>query len=209
MRKKRSWGCQIWRRDKLLHKFNHLFYDNQPFFEDLSLIEHLVNGKKDRESCQKLYVIWKNTQNISVFLVLYVKLWMRLEELYMEDTERFYQKEFYEKNLFFELMEYEADNSKENLKIMLLRGYFFDITDYFFLMDIDYKGKQIAMLDGKKLIEKMYCQNPDDFLAYCFYIQMVDFKRSRKIRKNKDYQKKLDALFPTDLEIDQYFRQLF
>ena len=101
MRKKRSWGCQIWRRDKLLHKFNHLFYDNQPFFENLSLIEHLVNGKKDRESCQKLYVIWKNTQNISVFLVLYVKLWMRLEELYMEDTERFYQKEFYEKNLFF------------------------------------------------------------------------------------------------------------
>lgn len=209
MRRKRSWGCQIWRRDKLLHKFNHLFYDNQPFFENLSLIEHLVNGKKDRESCQKLYVIWKNTQNISVFLVLYVKLWMRLEELYMEDTERFYQKEFYEKNLFFELMEYEADNSKENLKIMLLRGYFFDITDYFFLMDIDYKGKQIAMLDGKKLIEKMYCQNPDDFFAYCFYIQMVDFKRSRKIRKNKDYQKKLDALFPTDLEIDQYFRQLF
>ena len=61
MRRKRSWGYQTWRRDKLLHKFNHLFYDNQPFFENLSLIEHLVNGKKDRESCQKPYVIWKNT----------------------------------------------------------------------------------------------------------------------------------------------------
>lgn len=106
-------------------------------------------------------------------------------------------------------MEYKADNSKQGLKIMLLRGYFYDITDYFFLMDISYKGKQIAMLDGKQLIEKLYCQNPDNFLTYCFYIQIIDIKRSKKIRKNKDYQKKLEALFPTDLEIDQYFRQLF
>ena len=76
-------------------------------------------------------------------------------------------------------------------------------------MDISYKGKQIAMLDGKQLIEKLYYQNSDNFLAYCFYIQIIDIKRSKKIRKKKDYQKKLDALFPTDLEIDQYFRQLF
>ena len=164
----------------MIHGLKQLVYDNQPFF---SLNQ---TGKTNRE----LYILWKQNKRDDIFLLLYTQLWMALEEVYMENVIDYYKKDCYEKKLFFELVEYQKRFFKKNIKIQLLTGYFYATTE-------------------KNIIKKLYDNNQEKFEVYIFYICILQGKRKKWIKKRKWYLREIKKLFPSNSEIDQYFREIF
>lgn len=79
-----------------MHGLKQLVYDDQPFFP----------SNQSEKTNQELYILWKQNKSDNIFLILYTQLWMKLEEIYMENVIDYYKKDCYEKKLFFELVEY-------------------------------------------------------------------------------------------------------
>ena len=175
-----------------------LVYDNQPFF---SLNQ---TGKTNRE----LYILWKQNKRDDIFLLLYTQLWMALEEVYMENVIDYYKKDCYEKKLFFELVEYQKRFFKKNIKIQLLTGYFYATTEYLFFLNKENDIYNIVD-EGKNIIKKLYDNNQEKFEVYIFYICILQGKRKKWIKKRKWYLREIKKLFPSNSEIDQYFREIF
>ena len=111
----------------MMHGLKQLVYDDQPFFP----------SNQSEKTNQELYILWKQNKSDNIFLILYTQLWMKLEEIYMENVIDYYKKDCYEKKLFFELVEYQKKFFKENIKIQLLTGYFYTTTEYLFLMNVE------------------------------------------------------------------------
>ena len=131
---------------------------------------------------RELYILWKQNKRDDIFLLLYTQLWMALEEVYMENVIDYYKKDCYEKKLFFELVEYQKRFFKKNIKIQLLTGYFYATTEYLFFLNKE---------------------------KYIFYICILQGKRKKWIKKRKWYLREIKKLFPSNSEIDQYFREIF
>ena len=148
-----------------MHGLKQLVYDDQPFFP----------SNQSEKTNQELYILWKQNKSDNIFLILYTQLWMKLEEIYMENVIDYYKKDCYEKKLFFELVEYQKKFFKENIKIQLLTGYF----------------------------------NQEKFEVYIFYICILQGKRKKWIKRKKGYLEKIKKMFPSDSEIDHYFREIF
>ena len=188
-----------------MHGLKQLVYDNQPFFSSNQ------TGKTNRE----LYILWKQNKRDDIFLLLYTQLWMVLEEVYMENVIDYYKKDCYEKKLFFELVEYQKRFFKKNIKIQLLTGYFYATTEYLFLYILllyikSYtKNNKIMDIKGKNIIKKLYDNNQEKFEVYIFYICILQGKRKKWIKKRKWYLREIKKLFPSNSEIDQYFREIF
>ena len=155
-----------------MHGLKQLVYDDQPFFP----------SNQSEKTNQELYILWKQNKSDNIFLILYTQLWMKLEEIYMENVIDYYKKDCYEKKLFFELVEYQKKFFKENIKVQLLTGYFYTTTEYLFLMDVENDIYNICILQGK---------------------------RKKWIKRKKGYLEKIKKMFPSDSEIDHYFREIF
>lgn len=181
-----------------MHGLKQLVYDNQPFF---SLNQ---TGKTNRE----LYILWKQNKRDDIFLLLYTQLWMALEEVYMENVIDYYKKDCYEKKLFFELVEYQKRFFKKNIKIQLLTGYFYATTEYLFFLNKENDIYNIVD-EGKNIIKKLYDNNQEKFEVYIFYICILQGKRKKWIKNRKWYLREIKKLFPSNSEIDQYFREIF
>lgn len=166
----------------MMHGLKQLVYDNQPFF---SLNQ---TGKTNRE----LYILWKQNKRDDIFLLLYTQLWMALEEVYMENVIDYYKKDCYEKNI----------------KIQLLTGYFYATTEYLFFLNKENDIYNIVD-EGKNIIKKLYDNNQEKFEVYIFYICILQGKRKKWIKKRKWYLREIKKLFPSNSEIDQYFREIF
>ena len=133
---------------------------------------------------------------------------MKLEEIYMENVIDYYKKDCYEKKLFFELVEYQKKFFKENIKIQLLTGYFYTTTEYLFLMNVENDIYNIVN-EGKDIIRNLYNSNQEKFEVYIFYICILQGKRKKWIKRKKGYLEKIKKMFPSDSEIDHYFREIF
>lgn len=181
-----------------MHGLKQLVYDNQPFFSSNQ------TGKTNRE----LYILWKQNKRDDIFLLLYTQLWMVLEEVYMENVIDYYKKDCYEKKLFFELVEYQKRFFKKNIKIQLLTGYFYVTTEYLFFLNKE-NGIYNIVDEGKNIIKKLYDNNQEKFEVYIFYICILQGKRKKWIKKRKWYLREIKKLFPSNSEIDQYFREIF
>ena len=136
-------------------------------------------GKTNRE----LYILWKQNKRDDIFLLLYTQLWMVLVE---------YQKRFF----------------KKNIKIQLLTGYFYATTEYLFFLNKENDIYNIVD-EGKNIIKKLYDNNQEKFEVYIFYICILQGKRKKWIKKRKWYLREIKKLFPSNSEIDQYFREIF
>ncbi len=133
---------------------------------------------------------------------------MVLEEVYMENVIDYYKKDCYEKKLFFELVEYQKRFFKKNIKIQLLTGYFYATTEYLFFLNKENDIYNIVD-EGKNIIKKLYDNNQEKFEVYIFYICILQGKRKKWIKKRKWYLREIKKLFPSNSEIDQYFREIF
>ena len=165
-----------------MHGLKQLVYDDQPFFP----------SNQSEKTNQELYILWKQNKSDNIFLILYTQLWMKLEEIYMENVIDYYKKDCYEKKLFFELVEYQKRFFKKNIKIQLLTGYFYATTEYLFFLN---KENDIY--------------NIEKFEVYIFYICILQGKRKKWIKRKKGYLEKIKKMFPSDSEIDHYFREIF
>lgn len=181
-----------------MHGLKQLVYDNRPFF---SLSQ---NG----ETNQDLYILWKQNKDNDIFLVLYMQLWIKLEEIYMENVINYYKEDSYEKKLFFELVEYQKKFLKENIKVQLLTSYFYTTTEYLFQVNYEMEVCDIVN-EGKNIIQNLYSNNQEKFEVYIFYICIIKGKRKRWIKKRKLYYQSIKSLFPSNSEIDIYFREIF
>ena len=59
-----------------MHGLKQLVYDDQPFFP----------SNQSEKTNQELYILWKQNKSDNIFLILYTQLWMKLEEIYMENV---------------------------------------------------------------------------------------------------------------------------
>ena len=73
-----------------MHGSKQLVYDSQPFF-------FLAQNEKTYE---ERYILWKQNKSDTIFLVLYMQLWMKLEGIYMENVIDYYKKNCCEKKFF-------------------------------------------------------------------------------------------------------------
>ena len=63
--------------------------------------------------------------------------------------------------------------------------------------------------EGKNIIRDLYSNNQEKFEVYIFYISIIKGKRNRWIRRRKLYYQGIKSLFPSDSEVDKYFREIF
>ena len=63
--------------------------------------------------------------------------------------------------------------------------------------------------ERKNIIKKLYDNNQEKFEVYIFYICILQGKRKKWIKKRKWYLREIKKLFPSNSEIDQYFREIF
>ena len=104
-----------------MHGLKQLVYDDQPFFP----------SNQSEKTNQELYILWKQNKSDNIFLILYTQLWMKLEEIYMENVIDYYKKDCYEKKLFFELVEYQSF-LKKTLKYNCLQVIFIRLQNIYF-----------------------------------------------------------------------------
>lgn len=112
------------------------------------------------------------------------------------------------KKTFFELVEYQKRFFKKNIKVQLLTGYFYATTEYLFFLNKENDIYNIVD-EGKNIIKKLYDNNQEKFEVYIFYICILQGKRKKWIKKRKWYLREIKKLFPSNSEIDQYFREIF
>ncbi len=105
-----------------MHGLKQLVYDDQPFFP----------SNQSEKTNQELYILWKQNKSDNIFLILYTQLWMKLEEIYMENVIDYYKKDCYEKKLFFELVEYQKSFLKKTLKYNCLQVIFIRLQNIYF-----------------------------------------------------------------------------
>ena len=186
------------------HEWTKVTKKNQWKYVKPIVKKEMKSGKTNRE----LYILWKQNKRDDIFLLLYTQLWMALEEVYMENVIDYYKKDCYEKKLFFELVEYQKRFFKKNIKIQLLTGYFYATTEYLFFLNKENDIYNIVD-EGKNIIKKLYDNNQEKFEVYIFYICILQGKRKKWIKKRKWYLREIKKLFPSNSEIDQYFREIF
>ena len=186
------------------HEWTKVTKKNQWKYVKPIVKKEMKSGKTNRE----LYILWKQNKRDDIFLLLYTQLWMALEEVYMENVIDYYKKDCYEKKLFFELVEYQKRFFKKNIKIQLLTGYFYATTEYLFFLNKENDIYNIVD-EGKNIIKKLYDNNQEKLEVYIFYICILQGKRKKWIKKRKRYLREIKKLFPSNSEIDQYFREIF
>lgn len=181
-----------------MHGSKQLVYDSQPFF-------FLAQNEKTYE---ERYILWKQNKSDTIFLVLYMQLWMKLEEIYMENVIDYYKKNCCEKKIFFELVEYQKNFFEGNIKIQLLTSYFYTTTEYLFWINQENDISNIINT-GKDIVRNLYEKNPENFNVYIFYTCILKGKEKKRIKRKKWYQQGIKNLFPSNSEIDKYFREIF
>lgn len=172
------------------------------FFDQNIIKECFDQSLNYRELLTALYSEWKKTENESIFLILYAQIWMCLEEIYMENSEKFYNDDIWEKAILFELLTYGDNNLNNSMKYLLLKGYMYSVMGYLLWSEL---GDQIEE-EGKKILLELHFKYPQNFVVSCFYKQ--SFKNKIFIHNKKEKIKKIYELFPSDKEIDLYFREV-
>lgn len=81
-------------------------------------------------------------------------------------------------------------------------------TEYLFFLNKENDIYNIVD-EGKNIIKKLYDNNQEKFEVYIFYICILQGKRKKWIKKRKWYLREIKKLFPSNSEIDQYFREIF
>lgn len=178
----------------------------QPFFKKGWMLRNI---KDQRTFLIEFFDKWKIRKNFDEFLILLAGIWMDLEDIYIENVDRFYDTNFMEKNIFFYLLEYGEKTFIQEKKFVLLDGYIQATTEYFFWGNPEPKIEG-SEEKGKRLIQRMWEKHPDDFIIECFYqVIFAGPKGYKKFYKKFDVGDLIKNLFPLDTEVDHYFRDLF
>lgn len=181
----------------------------ESFFNQEILKRYYIQNISNKEILKTLVRAWKEAGTEDVFLILYVQVWLNMEDAYMQDVERFYNEEIYEKELFFELLEYRKLHMKKSKKLLLVTGYIYTATDYFFWGNCDLELGQIEKR-GKEILAELERKYPDDFAVKCFckHDPSVWKKNICGICDNRALKERIYTLFPSDIEVDVYFREV-
>jgi hypothetical protein len=86
-----------------------------------------------------------------------------------------------------------------------MTGYIYCTTDYLFILDEVCENEMENK--GKRMICELYSENNKDFLISYFYYLIFDRKKYKKFRREKSFGKRIMQCFPSDCEIDRYFRE--
>ncbi|MDD4370999.1 MAG: hypothetical protein PHD56_08000 [Anaerostipes sp.] len=189
-----------------MHGLEHLEFDNHIFFKEGKWLEEFEKEFAERELIEVLFQQWRKTKDKDEFLVLFVKIWLKLEDIYMHNIEKYYKKKCYEKELFYKLLDYGKEEFSNDYKFILMTGYIYCTTDYLFILDEVCENEMENK--GKKMICELYSENNKDFLISCFYYLIFDRKKYKKVRREKSFGKRIMQCFPSDCEIDRYFREV-
>lgn len=178
----------------------------QPFFKKGWMLRNI---KDQRTFLIEFFDKWKIRKNFDEFLILLAGIWMDLEDIYIENVDRFYDTNFMEKNIFFYLLEYGEKTFIQEKKFVLLDGYIQATTEYFFWGNPEPKI-EVSEEKGKRLVQRMREKYSNDLIAECFYqVIFAGPKGYKKFYKKFDVGDLIKNLFPLDTEVDHYFRDLF
>lgn len=178
----------------------------QPFFRKGWMLRNI---KDQRKFLLEVFDQWKISRDFDEFLVLLVQVWIELECIYIEDVDKFYNTNFFEKKLFFYLLEYGEETLIQNKKFVLLDGYIQATTEYFFWENPELKI-EASEEKGKRLVKRIREENPNDFIVECFYSLIFAGPREyKKFYKKFDVGSRINDIFPLNTEVDNYFRKLF
>lgn len=178
----------------------------ETFFEQSLLEKYYRENDNQRAILNTLLEEWINTKEIDVFLILYMQVWLNLEDVYMENVDKYYNHSFFEKTLLFDLMDYGNKFLSNNARYLLLTGYMYSTTSYLLW---DYMKSSWEELEqrGKKIISELYSEDPQSFMNYYFYTVVVKPKK-RCFFERKKYKEMICELFPSNTEIDMYFSDI-
>lgn len=178
----------------------------QPFFRKGWMLRNI---KDQRKFLLEVFDQWKISRDFDEFLVLLAQVWIELECIYIEDVDKYYNTNFFEKKLFFYLLEYGEKTLIQNKKFVLLDGYIQATTEYFFWENPELKI-EASEEKGKRLVKRIQEENPNDFIAECFYSLIFAGPREyKKFYKKFDVGSRINDIFPLNTEVDNYFRKLF
>lgn len=178
----------------------------RPFFRKGWMLRDI---KDQRRFLIEFFDKWKIRKNFDEFLILLAGIWMDLEDIYIENVDRFYDTNFMEKNIFFYLLEYGEKTFIQEKKFVLLDGYIQATTEYFFWGNPEPKI-EVSEEKGKRLVQRMREKYSNDLIAECFYqVIFAGPKGYKKFYKKFDVGDLIKNLFPLDTEVDHYFRDLF
>ena len=178
----------------------------QPFFRKGWMLRNI---KDQRKFLLEVFDQWKISRDFDEFLVLLAQVWIELECIYIEDVDKYYNTNFFEKKLFFYLLEYGEKTLIQNKKFVLLDGYIQATTEYFFWENPELKI-EASEEKGKRLVKRIREENPDDFIVECFYSLIFAGPREyKKFYKKFDVGSRINDIFPLNTEVDNYFRKLF
>ena len=178
----------------------------QPFFRKGWMLRNI---KDQRKFLLEVFDQWKISRDFDEFLVLLAQVWIELECIYIEDVDKYYNTNFFEKKLFFYLLEYGEKTLIQNKKFVLLDGYIQATTEYFFWENPELKI-EASEEKGKRLVKRIQEEIPNDFIAECFYSLIFAGPREyKKFYKKFDVGSRINDIFPLNTEVDNYFRKLF
>ena len=112
------------------------------------------------------------------------------------------------KNFFLNQQNIKKGFLKKISKYNYLQVIFYATTEYLFFLNKENDIYNIVD-EGKNIIKKLYDNNQEKFEVYIFYICILQGKRKKWIKKRKWYLREIKKLFPSNSEIDQYFREIF
>mgnify|MGYP000064649523 FL=1 len=177
----------------------------QPFFRKGWMLRNI---KDQRKFLSEVFDQWKISRDFDEFLVLLAQTWIALEDIYIEDVDKYYNTNFFEKKLFFYLLEYGEEILIQNKKFVLLDGYIQATTEYFFWGNPELKI-EASEEKGKRLLKKIRKENPGDFIVEWFYsLIFAGPGEYKKFYKKFDVGSRINDVFPLDTEVDHYFRKL-
>lgn len=180
---------------------------NEPFFQQAYLKECLTKEARCGELLRTLYIKWLDTKDEELFLVLYTYAWFFADDVYCDSPEKFYDENTYEKELFFELLEYGKKYLQKNVKFMLLTGYIYNTTWHYFGGNMDYDCEEIEE-EGKRIILDLYNEYPESLGIKCFYGMLYGFKKACICDGKEEIKEVVYELFPSNSQIDMYFREI-
>ena len=178
----------------------------EPFFKQKNWMKYFEKNLEGRELLEALYREWTSSRDKDLFLFLYTQTWLSLEDVYMRDTERFYQEGVYEKDLFLELLDYGEKHFNKDIKFRLLTGHILSTISYYFWMEED---AELLEQKGEKLLSDLFSEYPEDFMVQYFYMPYrLSNKQYIRWRRKKEVREKVCDLFPSEAEVDTYFSEM-
>lgn len=180
--------------------------DNESFFEQSFKKKYSKEEIKCRELLKVLYIEWRKTKNEELFLVLLAYTWLFTENAYLDDTFKFYNDKIYEKELLLELLLYGEKYMIKSIKFLVLSGYIYSTTGYYFWGNIKFGNEEIEE-KGEMIIIDLHTKYPKHFMIGYFYGMLFGFEKMYKYFGEKRFKEKVCTLFPSRAEIDIYFRE--